>query len=65
MGIPVVRVIAQIPPLDRLTVVGEQPVIPQAVSPPRFEAKPGVLATHHNALVVIEQLEGSHVNVRD
>jgi hypothetical protein len=40
-------------------------VIPQAVSPLRFEIKPGFLATHDKALVVIGQLEGSHVNVGD
>jgi hypothetical protein len=45
--------------------VGEQPATPQAVSPLRFEIKPGVLAIHGKALVVIERLEGSHVNVRD
>jgi hypothetical protein len=39
-------------------------VIPQAVSPLRFEIKPAVLAVHEKALVVVEQLEGSHVNAR-
>jgi hypothetical protein len=40
-------------------------VIPQAVSPLRFEIKPTDLAIHEKALFVIEQLEGSHVNVPD
>jgi hypothetical protein len=45
--------------------VGEQSAIPQAVSPLRFETSPRVLAIHDKALVVVEQLDGGHVYVRD